>query len=244
MKKLLQVKELYKAYGEKEILKNINLDVYENDIIVIIGPSGSGKSTLLRCIGKLENITKGKIIYENSKNFHEQIGMVFQNFNLFQNLNVLKNITLAPIKTKKLSANVANQKAMELLKMINLESKKDDYPENLSGGEKQRVAIVRSLIMNPDIILFDEPTSALDPEMISEVLNLMKSLSKTNTMIIVTHEIEFAKEIATRILFMDGGMILEEGNPNEIFNYPKTDRLKEFLSKIKNWVYRYLITKI
>lgn len=234
MKKLLQVKELYKAYGEKEILKNINLDVYENDIIVIIGPSGSGKSTLLRCIGKLENITKGKIIYENSKNFHEQIGMVFQNFNLFQNLNVLKNITLAPIKTKKLSANVANQKAMELLKMINLESKKDDYPENLSGGEKQRVAIVRSLIMNPDIILFDEPTSALDPEMISEVLNLMKSLSKTNTMIIVTHEIEFAKEIATRILFMDGGMILEEGNPNEIFNYPKTDRLKEFLSKIKN----------
>lgn len=244
MKKLLQVKELYKAYGEKEILKNINLDVYENDIIVIIGPSGSGKSTLLRCIGKLENITKGKIIYENSKNFHEQIGMVFQNFNLFQNLNVLKNITLAPIKTKKLSANVANQKAMELLKMINLESKKDDYPENLSGGEKQRVAIVRSLIMNPDIILFDEPTSALDPEMISEVLNLMKSLSKTNTMIIVTHEIEFAKEIATRILFMDGGMILEEGNPNEIFNHPKTDRLKEFLSKIKNWVYRYLITKI
>lgn len=234
MKKLLQVKELYKAYGEKEILKNINLDVYENDIIVIIGPSGSGKSTLLRCIGKLENITNGKIIYENSKNFHEQIGMVFQNFNLFQNLNVLKNITLAPIKTKKLSANVANQKAIELLKMINLESKKDDYPENLSGGEKQRVAIVRSLIMNPDIILFDEPTSALDPEMISEVLNLMKSLSKTNTMIIVTHEIEFAKEIATRILFMDGGMILEEGNPNEIFNYPKTDRLKEFLSKIKN----------
>lgn len=242
MKKLLQIKNLYKNYQDKEILKNINLDVYQNDIIVIIGPSGSGKSTLLRCISKLENITKGQIIYNNEEEFHRQIGMVFQSFNLFSNLTVLKNITLAPIKNKQLTKEEANKKAQELLKMINLEDKMNDYPGNLSGGEKQRVAIVRSLITNPNIILFDEPTSALDPEMINEVLNLMKSLAKTNTMIIVTHEIEFAKEIATQIVFMCEGAIIESGSVDEIFNNPKTDRLKEFLSKI--WVYRYLITKI
>ena len=234
MKKLLQIKGLYKSYGSKEILKNINLDVYKNDVVVIIGPSGSGKSTLLRCISKLENITKGEIIYESDKNFHEQIGMVFQNFNLFQNMTVLKNITLAPVKTKKMTLNAANKKALELLKMINLENRKDAYPDSLSGGEKQRVAIVRSLITNPDIMLFDEPISALDPEMIKEVLNLMKKLAETNTMIIVTHEIAFAKEVATRVIFMDEGKILESGTKEEIFNNPKTDRLKEFLSKIKS----------
>lgn len=234
MKKLLQIKGLYKSYGSKEILKNINLDVYKNDVVVIIGPSGSGKSTLLRCISKSENITKGEIIYESDKNFHEQIGMVFQNFNLFQNMTVLKNITLAPVKTKKMTLNAANKKALELLKMINLENRKDAYPDSLSGGEKQRVAIVRSLITNPDIMLFDEPTSALDPEMIKEVLNLMKKLAETNTMIIVTHEIAFAKEVATRVIFMDEGKILESGTKEEIFNNPKTDRLKEFLSKIKS----------
>lgn len=234
MKKLLQIKGLYKSYGSKEILKNINLEVYKNDVVVIIGPSGSGKSTLLRCISKLENITKGEIIYESDKNFHEQIGMVFQNFNLFQNMTVLKNITLAPVKTKKMTLGAANKKALELLKMINLEDRKDAYPDSLSGGEKQRVAIVRSLITNPDIMLFDEPTSALDPEMIKEVLNLMKKLAETNTMIIVTHEIEFAKEVATRVIFMDEGKILESGTKEEIFNNPKTDRLKEFLSKIKS----------
>ena len=244
MKKLLQIKGLYKSYGSKEILKNINLEVYKNDVVVIIGPSGSGKSTLLRCISKLENITKGEIIYESDKNFHEQIGMVFQNFNLFQNMTVLKNITLAPVKTKKMTLSAANKKALELLKMINLEDRKDAYPDSLSVGEKQRVAIVRSLITNPDIMLFDEPTSALDPEMIKEVLNLMKKLAETNTMIIVTHEIEFAKEVATRVIFMDEGKILESGTKEEIFNNPKTDRLKEFLSKIKSWVSRYLITKI
>lgn len=232
MKKLLQIKNLYKNYQDKEILKNINLDVYQNDIIVIIGPSGSGKSTLLRCISKLENITKGQIIYNNEEEFHRQIGMVFQSFNLFSNLTVLKNITLTPIKNKQLTKEEANKKAQELLKMINLEDKMNDYPGNLSGGEKQRVAIVRSLITNPNIILFDEPTSALDPEMINEVLNLMKSLAKTNTMIIVTHEIEFAKEIATKIVFMCEGAIIESGSVDEIFNNPKTDRLKEFLSKI------------
>lgn len=234
MKKLLQIKGLYKSYGSKEILKNINLEVYKNDVVVIIGPSGSGKSTLLRCISKLENITKGEIIYESDKNFHEQIGMVFQNFNLFQNMTVLKNIILAPVKTKKMTLSAANKKALELLKMINLEDRKDAYPDSLSGGEKQRVAIVRSLITNPDIMLFDEPTSALDPEMIKEVLNLMKKLAETNTMIIVTHEIEFAKEVATRVIFMDEGKILESGIKEEIFNNPKTDRLKEFLSKIKS----------
>lgn len=242
MKKLLQIKNLYKNYNDKEILKDINLDIYEKDIIVIIGPSGSGKSTLLRCISKLESITKGQIIYSEDEPFHKQIGMVFQNFNLFSNLTVLKNITLAPIKTKQLTKEEANKKAKELLKMINLEDKINSYPNNLSGGEKQRVAIIRSLITNPNIILFDEPTSALDPEMINEVLNLMKSLAKTNTMIIVTHEIDFAKDIATKVLFMCDGTIIESGTKEEIFNHPKTDRLKEFLSKI--WVYRYLITKI
>ncbi len=237
MKKLLEIKHLYKSFDKLDILKDINLDVNEGDVVVIIGPSGSGKSTLLRCINKLETLTKGNILLDgknidDSLEFHKKIGMVFQSFNLFENLTVLDNITLAPIKTKTLSEIDAVKRAKELLKMINLESKINEYPRSLSGGEKQRVAIVRSLIMSPEIMLFDEPTSALDPEMIGEVLSLMKTLSSNMTMVIVTHELEFAKEIANRVIFMDGGMIVEEGTVDDIFNHSKSKRLKDFLSKI------------
>ena len=247
MKKLLEIKHLYKSFDKLDILKDINLDVNEGDVVVIIGPSGSGKSTLLRCINKLETLTKGNILLDgknidDSLEFHKKIGMVFQSFNLFENLTVLDNITLAPIKTKTLSEIDAVKRAKELLKMINLESKLNEYPRRLSGGEKQRVAIVRSLIMSPEIMLFDEPTSALDPEMIGEVLSLMKTLSSNMTMVIVTHELDFAKEIANRVIFMDGGMIVEEGTVDDIFNHSKSKRLKDFLSKIA-WVYRYLLQK-
>lgn len=237
MKKLLEIKHLYKSFDKLDILKDINLDVNEGDVVVIIGPSGSGKSTLLRCINKLETLTKGNILLDgknidDSLEFHKKIGMVFQSFNLFENLTVLDNITLAPIKTKTLSEIDAVKRAKELLKMINLESKINEYPRSLSGGEKQRVAIVRSLIMSPEIMLFDEPTSALDPEMIGEVLSLMKTLSSNMTMVIVTHELDFAKEIANRVIFMDGGKIVEEGTVDDIFNHSKSKRLKDFLSKI------------
>ena len=237
MKKLLEIKHLYKSFDKLDILKDINLDVNEGDVVVIIGPSGSGKSTLLRCINKLETLTKGNILLDgknidDSLEFHKKIGMVFQSFNLFENLTVLDNITLAPIKTKTLSEIDAVKRAKELLKMINLESKINEYPRSLSGGEKQRVAIVRSLIMSPEIMLFDEPTSALDPEMIGEVLSLMTPLSSNITMVIVTHELDFAKEIANRVIFMDGGMIVEEGTVDDIFNHSKSKRLKDFLSKI------------
>lgn len=237
MKKLLEIKHLYKSFDKLDILKDINLDVNEGDVVVIIGPSGSGKSTLLRCINKLETLTKGNILLDgknidDSLEFHKKIGMVFQSFNLFENLTVLDNIILAPIKTKTLSEIDAVKRAKELLKMINLESKINEYPRSLSGGEKQRVAIVRSLIMSPEIMLFDEPTSALDPEMIGEVLSLMKTLSSNMTMVIVTHELDFAKEIANRVIFMDDGMIVEEGTVDDIFNHSKSKRLKDFLSKI------------
>ena len=237
MKKLLEIKHLYKSFDKLDILKDINLDVNEGDVVVIIGPSGSGKSTLLRCINKLETLTKGNILLDgknidDSLEFHKKIGMVFQSFNLFENLTVLDNITLAPIKTKTLSEIDAVKRAKELLKMINLESKINEYPRSLSGGEKQRVAIVRSLIMSPEIMLFDEPTSALDPEMVGEVLSLMKTLSSNMTMVIVTHELDFAKEIANRVIFMDDGMIVEEGTVDDIFNHSKSKRLKDFLSKI------------
>ena len=239
MQTLLKVENLYKSFGDIEVLHNINFEINKGDIVVIIGPSGSGKSTFLRCLNFLEKPTNGKILLNEKEmkdnlELHKKIGMVFQSFNLFSNLTVLENITLAPIKTKQLSEKEAQNEAMKLLRMIGLEDKKDVYPDNLSGGQKQRVAIIRSLIMNPEIMLFDEPTSALDPEMIEEVLTLMKEVAqKGMTMMIVTHELDFANDIANKVIFMDEGKIVETGTPTEIFKNPKTERLKEFLSKIK-----------
>lgn len=238
MRKILQIKNLCKSFDKLEVLKNINLDIYEGDVVVVIGPSGSGKSTLLRCISLLENITSGHILLNDkdvadSLEFHQKIGMVFQNFNLFENLTVLQNITLSPIKTKKLSKEDAVNKAKELLKMINLEDKINEYPKNLSGGEKQRVAIVRSLIMSPEIMLFDEPTSALDPELVGEVLNVMKELANEGmTMIVVTHEMGFAREVADRVIFMYEGSIIEQGTPEQIFTSPRQERTRQFLKSI------------
>lgn len=231
---MYEVKKLVKKFDKVKVLKEINLDIKEGEKIVIIGPSGSGKSTLLRCLGRLESPTSGKIYFDNKDitkihNTHE-IGMVFQSFNLFENLTVLENITLAPIKTKLLSKQEAIKKAREYLKQIKLEDKENNYPADLSGGQKQRVAIIRALMTNPKVILFDEPTSALDREMIEEVLNLMEDVAKEGiTMIVVTHELNFASNFATKIIFMDEGKILESGSPKELFNNPKTERLKEFL---------------
>lgn len=238
---MLQIKNLSKFFGKTEVLKNINAHIKKGERIVIIGPSGSGKSTFLRCMNFLEKPTSGDVIFErqsfslkNSNHLRQKIGMVFQSFHLFENMTVLSNITLAPVKTKLLTKEEAYKKALELLKVIDLEDKKDVYPSQLSGGQKQRVAIIRALLMNPDIMLFDEPTSALDPEMIEDVLELMKKLAGQGmTMVVVTHEMSFAKEFATRVLFMDHGEIVEEGPPEELFENPKTERLKEFLSKIK-----------
>lgn len=231
---MYEVKKLVKNFDKVKVLKEIDLDIKEGEKIVIIGPSGSGKSTLLRCLGRLERPTSGKIYFNDKDitkihNTHE-IGMVFQSFNLFENLTVLENITLAPIKTKLLSKKAAIKKAREYLKQIKLEDKENNYPADLSGGQKQRVAIIRALITNPKVILFDEPTSALDREMIEEVLNLMEDVAKEGmTMIVVTHELNFASNFATKIIFMDEGKILESGSPKELFNNPKTERLKEFL---------------
>ncbi len=238
---MLEAKNIEKSFGKLKVLKGINLTVNQGQRIVIIGPSGSGKSTFLRCLNLLEEPSKGEVRYNNVKltndnklQMRKKIGMVFQNFNLFTNLTVLDNLILAPVKEGILTEKEALKKADKLLKEISLEDKKDTYPSSLSGGQKQRVAIARSLMMNPDIILFDEPTSALDPEMIEDVLNLMKRVAEEGmTMVVVTHELEFAKDIATDVLFMDKGVIVESGTPDEIFNHPKTERLKEFLSKIK-----------
>ena len=238
---MLEAKNIEKSFGKLKVLNKINLTVEKGERVVIIGPSGSGKSTFLRCLNLLEKPNKGEVIYNgkvitdnNKLEMRKKIGMVFQSFNLFKNLTVLENLTLAPIKEKVLTEKEAHQKSNELLKEISLYDKRDTYPKNLSGGQQQRVAIARSLMMNPDIILFDEPTSALDPEMIEDVLILMKRVATEGmTMIVVTHELDFAKDIATKVLFVDKGEILEEGTPNEIFNHPKTERLKEFLSKIK-----------
>ncbi len=238
---MLEAKNIEKSFGKLKVLKGINLTVNQGQRIVIIGPSGSGKSTFLRCLNLLEEPSKGEVRYNNVKltndnklQMRKKIGMVFQNFNLFTNLTVLDNLILAPVKEGVLTEKEALKKADKLLKDISLEDKKNAYPSSLSGGQKQRVAIARSLMMNPDIILFDEPTSALDPEMIEDVLNLMKRVAEEGmTMIVVTHELEFAKDIATDVLFMDKGVIVESGTPDEIFNHPKTERLKEFLSKIK-----------
>ena len=239
---MIHVKDLKKSYGKNNVLNGINEHIKKGEVVVIIGPSGSGKSTFLRCLNLLEEPTSGEIIFEG-KNItakkidinktREKMGMVFQHFNLFPHKTVLENITLAPIKVKGVKVEDANKKAIELLKLIGLEDKKDAYPASLSGGQKQRIAIARSLAMEPDVLLFDEPTSALDPEMVGEVLNVMKDLAKKGmTMVVVTHEIGFAREVGDRILFIDGGKILEEGTPEEVLNNPKNDRTKDFLSKV------------
>lgn len=238
---MLEVKNLKKSFGNNVVLKDINFKVNKGDIISIVGPSGSGKSTLLRCINMIEKPSGGNIIFEgkslmdkntNLSLIREKIGMVFQQFNLFPHLTVLDNITLAPIKLKLMSEDIAKKKAIELLKTIDLKDKADEYPNSLSGGQKQRVAIIRTLIMEPDIILFDEPTSALDPEMVSEVLELIKKVADTGkTMIIVSHEMNFVKKIANRVLFLDEGKIMFDGKTKDFFN-SDNERIKGFLSKI------------
>lgn len=239
---LLSVQDLKKQFGEREILKGISFDVKKGDVVCIIGPSGSGKSTLIRCVNFLEQPTGGVIAYrgqnvlESFKNlalYRTKVGMVFQQFNLFPNMTIRENIMLAPVKLKLMTKEQASAKAEELLARIGLADKAEAYPAQLSGGQKQRIAIVRSLAMNPDVILFDEPTSALDPEMVGEVLQVMKELAGTGmTMVVVTHEMGFAREVANRVMFINEGVIAEEGTPQEIFSAPKSQRLQEFLSRV------------
>ena len=236
------VEHLKKSFGSLEVLKDINTKIYEGEVVVIIGPSGSGKSTFLRCLNRLEIPTSGKIIVNemdlsakhiNINHARENIGMVFQHFNLFPNMNVLQNITLAPIELKKQTKNEAEENGKKLLQRVCLLDKATIYPSQLSGGQKQRVAIARALAMNPQVMLFDEPTSALDPEMVGEVLSVMKELAEGGmTMVCVTHEIGFAREVADRVIFMDGGCILEEGSPEEILVKPQNERAKIFLDKV------------
>ena len=239
---LIKVDSLQKSFGELNVLNGINEDIKKGDVVVVIGPSGSGKSTFLRCLNLLEKPTGGTIEFDgenildkscNKNKLREKMGMVFQHFNLFPHLTILKNITIAPVELGLMKQDEANEKAMALLKRIGLEEKADAYPSQLSGGQKQRIAIVRALAMNPQVMLFDEPTSALDPEMVGEVLELMKELAKDGmTMVVVTHEMGFAREVATRVVFMDEGLILEEASPEEFFSNPKNPRLKDFLSKV------------
>ena len=239
---MIHVKNLHKAFGENEVLKGIDEHIKKGEVVCLIGPSGSGKSTFLRCINLLEIPTSGKIIFEGKDitekgtdidKIREKMGMVFQQFNLFPHKTVCENICLAPIKVKKISKEEARKKAMALLKKVGLEDKADAYPSSLSGGQKQRIAIARALAMEPDVMLFDEPTSALDPEMVGEVLNVMKDLAKEGmTMIVVTHEMGFAREVGNRIIFMDQVKILESGTPDEIFKNPKNPRTIDFLSKV------------
>ena len=239
---LLELKYLHKSFGNLEVIKGIDLEIDKGDILVIIGPSGSGKSTVLRCMNLLEEPTSGQIIFEGKdilKNLRtidktrEKIGMVFQNFNLFPNKTILDNITLAPMKVKGKTREEAEKKAKELLERVGLLDKVDAYPVQLSGGQQQRIAIARALAMEPDMMLFDEPTSALDPEMVKEVLDVIKELAHEGmTMAIVTHEMGFAKEVADRVIFVDGGKIVEDGSPEEVFNRPKSDRAKDFFDKI------------
>lgn len=236
------VKNLKKSFGSLEVLKDINMEVCEGEVVVLIGPSGSGKSTFLRCLNQLEKVTSGQIIVDGHdvtdkhtdiNKVRENIGMVFQHFNLFNHLTVLKNMTLAPVHLKTLSKEAAKEKAMKLLERVGLADKAEAYPSQLSGGQKQRVAIARALEMNPDIMLFDEPTSALDPEMVGEVLAVMKELAREGmTMVVVTHEIGFAREVASRVIFMEGGYIIEEGTPEEVLDHPKEARTADFLSKV------------
>ena len=239
---MIDVKNLSKSFGDHQVLKNISEHIYPGEKVVIIGPSGSGKSTFLRCLNLLELPTAGEIYFHDTQItdpkvnidlIRRQMGMVFQHFNLFPNMTIRKNITLAPVRTGLMTQAEADEAATQLLRRVGLEDKANAYPGQLSGGQKQRIAIVRALAMNPKVMLFDEPTSALDPEMVGEVLSVMKELAAEGmTMVVVTHEMGFAKEVGNRVLFMDEGIILEQGTPDEIFNNPKHTRLQDFLSKV------------
>lgn len=238
----VHVSNLKKSFGKLEVLKDISMDIHEGEVVVLLGPSGSGKSTFLRCLNQLEIATEGEIIVDGNNitdkhtdinKVRENIGMVFQHFNLFPHKTVLENIMLAPVELKKMTKEQAKEKGLQLLKRVGMFDKADVYPNMLSGGQKQRVAIARALAMSPDIMLFDEPTSALDPEMVGEVLNVMKELAADGmTMVIVTHEIGFAREVADRVVFMDGGHIVEQGTPEEVIRNPKEARTIDFLNKV------------
>lgn len=239
---LLQVRGLKKHFGHLEVLRGIDIDIHKGEVVAVIGPSGSGKSTFIRCLNRLEEPTAGEVIFEgqqiNTKNadidkIRQKIGMVFQNFNLFSNMTIMQNITAAPINVKKIPKAQAEEQALKLLDRVGLKDKAAEYPVRLSGGQRQRVAIARALAMDPDILLFDEPTSALDPEMVGEVLNVMKELAEDGmTMVVVTHEMGFAREVSDRVIFIDEGVIQEENEPKEFFANPKNARLKDFLNKV------------
>ncbi len=239
---MIIVKDLHKEFEDNHVLRGVNYHVHQGEKIVIVGPSGSGKSTFLRCLNLLETPTSGEIWFDGQlitdpkvdiDKIREHMGMVFQNFNLFNNLSIMDNITLAPVKLKLMSKEEASEYALKLLTRVGLKEKADAYPSQLSGGQKQRIAIVRSLAMNPKVMLFDEPTSALDPEMVGEVLDVMKELAEWGmTMVVVTHEMGFAREVGTKVLFMDEGVIMEENTPEEFFSHPKCERLQDFLSKV------------
>lgn len=241
-KALIEVKHLGKSFGSIQVLKDINVDIHEGDVVFVVGPSGSGKSTFLRCLNRLEEPTEGNIFFEgvdivdkrtDIDRHRQKMGMVFQQFNLFPHMTILKNLTIAPMKLQGKSRQEAEATALELLDRVGLKDRADAYPSQLSGGQKQRIAIVRALCMKPEVMLFDEPTSALDPEMVGEVLNVMRELAKEKmTMVVVTHEMGFAREIATRVMFMDGGNFIEEASPEEFFTNPKNERLKAFLGKM------------
>ena len=242
MKALIEVKDLSKSFGEKKILKNISVDIREGDVVCVIGPSGSGKSTFLRCLNRLEEPTDGHIFFEGvdicDKSTHidkhrQKMGMVFQQFNLFPHMTILQNLTIAPMRLQGKSKKEAEEYALEMLEKVGLKDRANAYPSALSGGQQQRIAIVRALCMKPDVMLFDEPTSALDPEMVGEVLNVMKDLaSQKMTMVVVTHEMGFAREVSTRVMFLDNGDFVEENTPEEFFTHPKNERLQTFLSKV------------
>ena len=239
---LIQVQNLGKSFGKIDVLKDITVDIYKGDVVFVVGPSGSGKSTFLRCLNRLEEPTKGHIYFEGTDitdpktdidKHRQKMGMVFQQFNLFPHMDIMKNLTLAPMKLQGKSQQEAEAEAMRLLERVGLADRAHAYPSQLSGGQKQRIAIVRALCMKPDVMLFDEPTSALDPEMVGEVLNVMRDLAAEKmTMVVVTHEMGFAREVATRVMFMDGGYFMEEAAPEEFFSNPKNERLKSFLSKV------------
>lgn len=239
---LIRVENLGKHFGDIKVLEGINVDIYKGDVVFVVGPSGSGKSTFLRCLNRLEEPTEGHIYFEGTDitgpkvdidKHRQKMGMVFQQFNLFPHMDIMKNLTLAPMKLQNKSQQEAEAQAMELLERVGLADRAHAYPSQFSGGQKQRIAIVRALAMKPDVMLFDEPTSALDPEMVGEVLNVMGELAKEHmTMVVVTHEMGFAREVATRVMFMDGGNFVEEAGPEEFFGNPKNERLKAFLSKV------------